>query len=163
MSSGRLPSALIAATAASVTRATVPPPAGVHAGQHVRDRVIEHDRHAVGDHGHEDDPGLRGHQRVGAGDRVILRQRAQAPVGRGDDVNGPAMRLVAVDHVAEVCVERARRPPPVLKDVLVVVAHMQAQVERLIAALRDPAAPGRHQRIDVEPVEGRPGQHLQLG
>jgi hypothetical protein len=67
------------------------PPPGVHAAQHVRHRVVEHDRYAVRHHDDERDAGLGGHQGVRRGDRVALAERAAAPVGGRDDVNVTAV------------------------------------------------------------------------
>ncbi len=138
------------------------PPPGVHAAQHVRDRIVEHDRHAVRHHDDERDAGLGGHQGVCLRDGVVLAECAPAAVGGRDDVDVAAMRLVTEDQVTEVRAEGGGSPPPVLKHRLDVVANVQAEVERLIRAGGDTALPGRHQDVNRVLGKGRPGQHVKL-
>jgi hypothetical protein len=137
-------------------------PAGVHAAQHLRDRIVEHDRHAVGHHDHEHDARLGGDQGVRRGDGIVLAERAPAPVGGRDHMHVAAVRLVAEDQVAEVGADGGRGAPPVLEHRRCAVAHVQAEVQRLIWPGGDAAVPAGYQGIDRMLVKGGPGQHVKL-
>ena len=145
----------MAASAASADPGHGAPPARVHAGQHVRDRVVEHDRHAVADQDGQHRARVAGDQRVGLPDGVLDAQRAAAALGRGHDLRPAAVDLPGEHEVSEVGADRGRDPLPVLEHGAGVVADAEAEVQRGIGSRRHAAVPGGHH--DLGAAGGRRG------
>ena len=108
-------------------------------------------------------PGDVGHEDVGVGHGVVLGQRATAPVLGPDDGGGGAVDLAGEDQVVERHAEGRRGPGPVLHDGRRVVAHVQAEVERVVGGRRPAAVPRRHGHVGPEcgrlvPAQQRDGR-----
>src|ERR1035437_9942313 len=138
------------------------PPARVHAGQHVRHRVVEDDRHAVGDHHGQHHAGVSGHERVRARNRIVLGQCPPPPVAGRDDLDIRTVGLDTEDEVAGIGVQGSRGAAPVLQYIAGLVPYVQAEVERRVRPGRDPAMPCRHNHVDVERAKGRPSEAAQV-
>ena len=137
------------------------PPAGVHAGQHVRGGVVQDDRHAVGHQDRQHGSRLGGDQGVGWPGRIAGGQRAAAPVGGGHDLGAAAVNLGGEDEGGRGGAESSRDPAPVLRHGRRLVANGEAEVERGVAARRNPAVAGGDHGLDRQRAENRPGQDLQ--
>ena len=131
------------------------------AREHVRDRIVEHDRHAVGGQHGQHRARIGRDQSVGAGYGVGAGPGAAAPIRPADHLGRHAVHLLGENGILQGGPEGGHRPAPVLQHVGGIVANVQAEVQAGVGPGGHPAAAGRHQHVHVEATEGGPGQHVE--
>jgi len=132
-------------------------------GEHVRRRIVEHDRHTIRRKNGQRDRRIRGNKRIRLRHRRVDGERAYSSIAAADNPHPRAMHLPAEHEIAKVSANGAGYPPPILQHNPRVIPNGKAQIQRGVGANRSSATPPSNERLKRHPLERGPAQKLKPG